>query len=1106
MPLLQIDIEARYAKFQDALKAMERQTSATAARMGKSFDGVKGALAGLGAGISVGALVGIIKEAIDAADHLNDLSKQTGIAVDTLGGLGFAAGQAGGDLESIADAAGKLNKSIAGAAGGNKEFADAFKALGINIKDAEGKLKSVDQVMIELADKFESYADGPEKVAIATRLLGKSGAAQIALLNDGGRALQQNIEYYKRYAGVTQDTADKADAFNDTLGKLSLLSGSFGRTLAAELLPTLQGVANALLTAKENGDQFSGFAVRGAEAIRLLAVAAAAGLSGLNDVAIKAGLAGRVLKDLATLSPGKISGDWKQYNEAVEKSAEAFGNLHKNLTDPPPPDKFEAIVGKRDGEIKGEQDLLATRNQFLQKYNNEALLSDKDYYKAKEDALKESNENTKKLYDQQIAALMAKKQLILDGVIEKGDPVEIQGRIDDLYKKKALIGTSKPRAPVLPSGTPAPDGAFKELEGELKGLERMSERERQILASRTEFLQAYYQEDLISISRYYSALRTSQEEALREQEANIDKEIAGLKRFKPKDENQAAEVNNRVEALQDKKAALQVDAGRAAIRLSLEEARAAKAFQDTLAGINADLLEQRGLLAEAAGARFDLSNEKIKKQLTTKRDEAESQGDVGEAAARNADLARLATLRELVVAQAKLNSINEVGDRIQFDLFEATERAQLAAQTGAAGELESLRMVSDARLQAAADLQQVATAFDAVAHASADPKMIQQARALQLEVDKLAASADLVREKFQGAFEGGFNSFFDRIISGTVSIKDAFKSLFADIAADLSKIAIKDLGVKLFSKDGALGGIVDTASSLFGGASKVPTASADVGASLVKRLGGAPDLAAVAASAAAAATQVTAFTAATTGANGVMSTLAVTSLPSLVVAADAAAAALARISATGSGAGASGLFGLFGGGDVGSSASYADLDLLASANGNIFAGGNVIPFAKGGIPGVVSAPTFFPMKNGDTGVMGEAGPEAIMPLVRDKGGELAVRMVGDRGNVTLLPLVRDSQGRMAVRSAAKAFADGGVFGAGASVKRFAAGAVIESRSSQVIGFNSEMVTNAVPMEQPSGGDVINIHIDAPPGTTRESADQMANRTAVALSRARRRNS
>jgi hypothetical protein len=1102
MPLLQIDIEARYAKFQDALKAMERQTSATAARMGKSFDGVKGALAGLGAGISVGALVGIIKEAIDAADHLNDLSKQTGIAVDTLGGLGFAAGQAGGDLESIADAAGKLNKSIAGAAGGNKEFADAFKALGINIKDAEGKLKSVDQVMIELADKFESYADGPEKVAIATRLLGKSGAAQIALLNDGGRALQQNIEYYKRYAGVTQDTADKADAFNDTLGKLSLLSGSFGRTLAAELLPTLQGVANALLTAKENGDQFSGFAVRGAEAIRLLAVAAAAGLSGLNDVAIKAGLAGRVLKDLATLSPGKISGDWKQYNEAVEKSAEAFGNLHKNLTNPPPPDKFEAIIGKLDGQIKGEQDLLATRNQFVQKYNNEALLSDKEYYKAKENALKESNENTKKLYDQQIAVLMAKKQFAKNDA----DAGEIQGRIDDLYKKKALVGTSKPRAPILPSGTPAPDGAFKELEGELKGLERMSERERQILASRTEFLQAYYQEDLISISSYFSGRRAAQEEALHEQEANIDKEIAALNRFKPKDENQAADVKNRVEALQDKKAALQAEAGKAAIQLSLDETRTAKAFQDTLIGINADLLEQRGLLAEAAGARFDLSNEKIKRQLTTKRDQAESQGDVGEAAARNADLARLATLRELVVAQAKLNSINEVGDRIQFDLFEATERAQLAAQTGAAGELESLRMVSDARLQAAADLQQVATAFDAVARASADPKMIQQARALQLEVDKLAASADLVREKFQGAFEGGFNSFFDRIISGTVSIKDAFKSLFADIAADLSKIAIKDLGVKLFSKGGALGGIVDTASSLFGGASKVPTASADVGASLVKGLGGAPDLAAVAASAAAAATQVTAFTAATTGANGVMSTLAVTSLPSLVVAADAAAAALARISATGSGAGASGLFGLFGGGDVGSSASYADLDLLASANGNIFAGGNVIPFAKGGIPGVVSAPTFFPMKNGDTGVMGEAGPEAIMPLARDKGGELAVRMVGDRGNVTLLPLVRDSQGRMAVRSAAKAFADGGVFGAGASVKRFAAGAVIESRSSQVIGFNSEMVTNAVPMEQASGGDIINIHIDAPPGTTRESADQMANRTAVALSRARRRNS
>lgn len=55
--------------------------------------------------------------------------------------------------------------------------------------------------------------------------------------------------------------------------------------------------------------------------------------------------------------------------------------------------------------------------------------------------------------------------------------------------------------------------------------------------------------------------------------------------------------------------------------------------------------------------------------------------------------------------------------------------------------------------------------------------------------------------------------------------------------------------------------------------------------------------------------------------------------------------------------------------------------LLSNANGNAFSGGRVIPFANGG---VVGSPTMFPMASG-TGLMGEAGPEAIVPLTRQNG-------------------------------------------------------------------------------------------------------------------------
>ena len=68
------------------------------------------------------------------------------------------------------------------------------------------------------------------------------------------------------------------------------------------------------------------------------------------------------------------------------------------------------------------------------------------------------------------------------------------------------------------------------------------------------------------------------------------------------------------------------------------------------------------------------------------------------------------------------------------------------------------------------------------------------------------------------------------------------------------------------------------------------------------------------------------------------------------------------------------------------------------AKGGAFVQGQVMPFARGG---VVSQPTAFPMRGG-TGLMGEAGPEAIMPLTRGPDGNLGVRAAGGGQAVTVV--------------------------------------------------------------------------------------------------------
>ena len=89
------------------------------------------------------------------------------------------------------------------------------------------------------------------------------------------------------------------------------------------------------------------------------------------------------------------------------------------------------------------------------------------------------------------------------------------------------------------------------------------------------------------------------------------------------------------------------------------------------------------------------------------------------------------------------------------------------------------------------------------------------------------------------------------------------------------------------------------------------------------------------------------------------------------------------------------LGGVFGGGIFGAGSQPSASAVAAAAqgigglfaNGAAFSAGSVVPFAHGG---VVSSATAFPMAGGQTGVMGEAGPEAIMPLSRMPNGKLGV--------------------------------------------------------------------------------------------------------------------
>lgn len=190
---------------------------------------------------------GLVKQSIDAADRLNDLRQITGLSVPVLNGLAVAADQSGTDLGALAKGVGQFAKFVDAAKQPTSEQSKLLAGLGISAKAPEAAL-------LEIADVFASLPDGLEKSALAQKLFGKAGADLIPLLNGGSAALREMIATGQDLNPVTAEMAAQADHLNDNLAKLKATGKGIGTSLAADMLPGLNQVTDAMAqAAKETG-------------------------------------------------------------------------------------------------------------------------------------------------------------------------------------------------------------------------------------------------------------------------------------------------------------------------------------------------------------------------------------------------------------------------------------------------------------------------------------------------------------------------------------------------------------------------------------------------------------------------------------------------------------------------------------------------------------------------------------------------------------------------------------------------------------------------------------------------------------------------------------
>jgi lambda family phage tail tape measure protein len=248
---LVVSLTAETAQFTAALDKASYNSQKNFKSISSFAKTAAGSLAAL---YGASSLAGFVKSQIDLADATVKMSQKVGVSVEELSKLQYAAKLADVDAAGLQTGLVKLSKGMVEAANGTGQARNAFAAMGIAIKNADGSLKGNSQVLAEVADRFVTYGDGVNKTNLAVQIFGKSGAELIPLLNGGSDAIRQAGDELERFGAViTEKAAKNAEQFNDNLTRLSTVGSALGKSIANDIMPYLNQLAEEFLVARANG-------------------------------------------------------------------------------------------------------------------------------------------------------------------------------------------------------------------------------------------------------------------------------------------------------------------------------------------------------------------------------------------------------------------------------------------------------------------------------------------------------------------------------------------------------------------------------------------------------------------------------------------------------------------------------------------------------------------------------------------------------------------------------------------------------------------------------------------------------------------------------------
>jgi len=253
-------------KLTAGLNAAQRQMAAFGAQIQKIGLGLTAAGAATTAPFIAAARV-----FADTGSALNDLSGRTGLSIEALSSLSFAAKQTGASTEDLEGGLRKMQALITKAGQGSKEAAEKLARLGLSAVDLVNA--SPEAALKLIADRLSAVVNPSARAATAIALFGKSGTKLLPLMAEGARGIEA-FQKQAEDAGIVMSTsaAQSADALGDAYDKLNAAAKASAVAIGGQLAPELTGTLNAATNAasaaikfaQAHGDLVKGVATGGA--------------------------------------------------------------------------------------------------------------------------------------------------------------------------------------------------------------------------------------------------------------------------------------------------------------------------------------------------------------------------------------------------------------------------------------------------------------------------------------------------------------------------------------------------------------------------------------------------------------------------------------------------------------------------------------------------------------------------------------------------------------------------------------------------------------------------------------------------------------------------